>query len=251
VSGEKHWAVHRPVREHPRADEPWSGRRAAVGTRAREKPVIDVTMRPGDALYLPSGWLHSAVAGPGTSIHLTIGVAALTGADVVRELVAELSRRPELRAPLPLNVSDAGPDVLADAVRNITSAFTRSLEAHAATDGAARTAGAVRRSFERMVRPEPVAPLATVNVADDLSPKAVVRMRDGLAAQVEVDANGVHLAAAGVGLRLPAECETAVRALASGERLRAGALPELDEADSLVVTRRLLRSGMLVAETRD
>ena len=30
VSGEKHWSVHAPVREHPRPDEAWSQRRAAV-----------------------------------------------------------------------------------------------------------------------------------------------------------------------------------------------------------------------------
>jgi len=92
VSGEKHWSVHAPVREHPRPDEAWSQRRAAVESRAREKPVIDVVLRPGDALYLPSGWLHSAVARSGPSIHLTVGVAALTGADVIRELVAEQHR---------------------------------------------------------------------------------------------------------------------------------------------------------------
>jgi hypothetical protein len=102
-----------------------------------------------------------------------------------------------------------------------------------------------------MTRPEPVAPLATVDAANDLSPKAVIRLRDGLTAQVDVDATGVHLAAADQALRLPAECEMAIRALASGERLWAGALPDLDEADSLVVTRRLLRSGMLVAEPGD
>jgi ribosomal protein L16 Arg81 hydroxylase len=250
VSGEKHWLVHAPVREHPRPDEPWSERRAAVEARARDKPVIDVVMRPGDALYLPSGWLHSAVARAGTSIHLTIGMQALTGADVVRELVAELSRNPALRAPLPVNGSDADPGVLDAAVREMTAAFMRALQAHAA-DGPARTASAVRRSFERMTRPEPVAPLATVEAASDLSPKAVVRLREGLTARVTVDADGVHLAAAGQGLRLPAATEAAVRALAGGESLWAGALPDLDEADSLVVARRLLRCGMLVTEPRD
>ena len=251
VSGEKHWSVHPPVLEHPRADEPWSPRRKAVEARAREKPVIDVVMRSGDALYLPSGWLHSAVARHGTSIHLTIGVAALTGADVVRELVAEISRYPELRAPLPINGTDSGPGVLDDAVQEITSAFARALEARAAADGPARTADAVRRSFDRMIRPEPVAPLATVDTAADLPPKAVVRLRHGIIAQINVDGDGVRLAAAGQTLRLPAECEVAIRALASGEWLWAGALPDLDEADSLVVTRRLLRSGMLMAEPCD
>ena len=251
VSGEKHWSVHAPVHEHPRADEPWSGRRAAVEARAREKPVIDTVMREGDALYLPGGWLHSAVACGGTSIHLTIGVAALTGADVVRELVAEISRQPKLRSPLPINGSQAERDVLDDAVRDTILAFAQALAAHSAGDGPARTASVVRRSFQRMLRPEPVAPLATAAAADHLSPKDLVRMRDGLGARVDVDDAGVHLAAVGQALRLPAECEKAVRALASGEPHWAGALPNLDEADSLVVTRRLLRSGMLVTESRD
>jgi bifunctional lysine-specific demethylase and histidyl-hydroxylase NO66 len=256
VSGEKHWRVHAPVREHPLPDEPWSKRRAAVDARAREEPVIDVVMRPGDALYLPSGWLHSAVACQGTSIHLTVGVAALTGADVIRAVVAEVSRRPELRAPLPVNggavyEGGAAPDVLDTAVRAVTAAFAEALDAHLAGDGPARTAAAVRQSFQQLTRPEPVAPVATAKAADDLSPKTVVRLRDGLAVRVAADADGVHLTADGQGLRLPAACETAVRALARGERLWAGALPELDEPDSLVVTRRLLRSGMLISERRD
>jgi hypothetical protein len=250
VSGEKHWSVHAPVREHPRPDEGWSQRRAAVESRAREKPVLDVVLRPGDALYLPSGWLHSAVARAGTSIHLTVGVAPLTGADVARELVAELSRSPALRAPLPIVGGDAGPDLLNRAVQQVIAAFGQAVEAERA-DGGGQTAGAVRRSVQRLSRPEPVAPLATLAAANDLSPKAVVRLPDGLAATVTVDDDGVHLAADGQVLRLPGECETAIRALASGERVWAGALPGLDESDSLVVTRRLLRSGLLVSEPRD
>jgi lysine-specific demethylase/histidyl-hydroxylase NO66 len=248
VSGEKRWSVHAPVREHPRADEPWSGQRAAVAARAREEPAIDVVMRPGDALYLPSGWLHSAVARHGTSIHLTIGVAALTGADVIRELVARVSGHPQLRAPLPVNGSAAGPGTLDAAVGELTSAFLKALDRYATSDEAARTAEAVRRSFLDLVRPEPVAPLATVAAASGLAAQAPVRFRDGLTAQITSDPAGTCLTAAGQTLRLPAECELAVRALADGGWLTAGALPGLDEADSLVVSRRLLRSGMLVTK---
>jgi ribosomal protein L16 Arg81 hydroxylase len=249
VVGEKHWRVHAPVLEHPRPDEPWAGRRAAVEARAREEPVIDVVLRPGDALYLPSGWLHSAVAIAETSIHLTVGVAALTGTDVVRQLADELSRSPALRAPLPVSGSEAEPGALEAAVQQATEAFAQALRARSAGDGPERTANAVRRSFQRMVRAEPVAPLATVEAAARLSPATRVRMREGLATTVSVDTGGVHLRADDQALRLPAECEAAVRALANGEQLRAGALPGLDEADSLVVTRRLLRSGLLVARS--
>jgi hypothetical protein len=247
VSGEKRWSVHAPVLEHPRADEPWAGRREAVQARARETPVIDVVMRPGDALYLPSGWLHSAVAGPGTSIHLTIGVAALSGADVVRELVAGISRHPDLRAPLPVSGRGTDPRVLDDAVQKMTLALVQALEKQSAGDGPAATASAVRRALARLTRPEPVAPLATAELAGELAPGTVVRLRDGLAAHVEARPDGVHLSADGQSLRLPAECELAIRSLARGEPRPAGALPELDEADSLVVVRRLLRSGILVA----
>jgi hypothetical protein len=250
ISGEKHWSVHAPVLEHPRAGEPWSQRRAAVDARAREEPVIDVVMRPGDALYLPSGWLHSATAQQGTSVHLTIGVAALTGADVVREIVSEISGMAELRMPLPIAGVAAGPGDLEAVVREITAAVAKALGDYSADD-LSRVAGAVRRSFEQAVRPEPVAPLATVDAASDLSPQAAVRLRDGLVTLATVDAGGVRFAAGGRDLQLPAECAAAVRALASGERLRAGALPGLDEADSLVVTRRFLRCGMLVIDDGD
>ena len=99
VDGEKHWRVHAPVLAHPRADEPWSLHRDAVAARAAEEPVLDVVMRPGDVLYLPRGWLHSATALQGTTIHLTVGVAAFTGADVVSELVASVSGSAALRVP--------------------------------------------------------------------------------------------------------------------------------------------------------
>src|SRR6202012_5489496 len=130
--------------------------------------------------------------------------------------VAEISRRPELRAPLPVNGDGSAPGVLDAAVRAVTAAFAEALDAHLAGDGPARAAAAVRRAFQPMTRPEPVAPLATTDTADGLSPKAVVRLRDGLAARVATDADGVHLTADGQGLLLPAACAAAVRALAGG-----------------------------------
>ena len=250
IAGEKHWSVHAPVLEHPRADEPWSVHRAAVEARAREEPVLDMVMRPGDAFYLPRGWLHSATARRGTSIHLTIGIAAFTGADVVRELVSALAGTPALRAPLPITGS-AAPEELAAAVHEVIAAFTGALDASSSGAGSARITGAMRRNLRRMVRSEPVAPLATVDAAAELPAKAVVRLRDGLDARAAVDAAGVHLRTPGHGLRLPAECEAAIRALADRKPLHAGALPGLGEADSMVVTRRLLRSAMLVIERVD
>jgi len=255
VSGEKHWRIHAPVRTHPRADEPWSQYRAAVESRAREEPVLDVVLRPGDALYLPRGWLHSAVARAGTSIHLTVGVASYTGADVIQELVAAVRGADGLRTPLPIMGTAApndgaggdqtGGSEVSAAVQAVTAAFLDALRTSPAV-GPDQIAAALGGKLRRQVRPEPVAPLATVEAAGHLAGPEIVRVRHGLDVQVTTDTSGVHLKAPDQGLRLPLECEAAIRALAAGESHRAGALPGLDEADSLVVSRRLLRTGFLV-----
>jgi ribosomal protein L16 Arg81 hydroxylase len=247
--------VHAPVRTHPRADEPWSQYRAAVESRAREEPVLDVVLRPGDALYLPRGWLHSAVARAGTSIHLTVGVASYTGADVIQELVAAVRGADGLRAPLPIMGTAASSDEagggqadgteVSAAVQDVTAAFLDALRTSPHVDPD-QIAAALGGKLRRQVRPEPVPPLATVDAAARLSGPELVRVRHGLEVQVTVDAAGVHLKSPDQGLKLPRECEAAIRALAAGEAHRAGALPGLDEADSLVVSRRLLRSGFLV-----
>jgi hypothetical protein len=131
------------------------------------------------------------------------------------------------------------------AVRNVTAAF---LDALRTSPGVApdQIAAALGGRLRRQVRPEPVAPLATVEAAARLSGPEIVRVRNGLDVQVTVDGAGVHLKSPDQGLRLPLECEAAIRALTRHEPHRAGALPGLDEADSLVVSRRLLRSGFLV-----
>ncbi|WP_345713217.1 cupin domain-containing protein, partial [Kineococcus glutinatus] len=86
VDGEKHWTIHPPVVELPLRSQPSS----ALGPdpAAGREPVIDAVLRPGDALYLPRGWLHSARTADERSIHLTVGLLATTWADVLGDVVA-------------------------------------------------------------------------------------------------------------------------------------------------------------------
>src|SRR3712207_7315153 len=67
-----------------------------VQTCALPISVIDAVLRPGDALYLPRGYLHSATALGAISAHLTVGIhsvtrwaAAESALDLVRVLAAE------------------------------------------------------------------------------------------------------------------------------------------------------------------
>ena len=245
ISGEKRWVVHEPVREHPFADEPWSQRAAAVADRAAETPAIETVLRPGDALYLPSGWIHSAVAQGGTTVHVTVGMPALTLADVGRDLMETALRSDPLREPLPVGVDVRDPAQLADAVRRAADALVAALSERGDADRAAEVLG---RRLTRMTRPEPVRPLATVDALAELDPSAIVRWRHGLRAEVDATGAEVALRLPDRVLHLPPQTAAAIDALRSGRSAEAGALAELDEHDSLVVSRRLLREGVLVVD---
>ena len=120
VSGEKRWIIHAPVHPGPGLDR----HRAAVAAAGAGEPVIDQVLRPGDALYLPRGWIHSATALGDTSIHLTVGMAAYTRADVVDTLLSLVGDTAELRASLPFGIDVADPAQLRPIVVEVVGALT-------------------------------------------------------------------------------------------------------------------------------
>ena len=242
IAGAKHWTIHEPVHRHPLADQPWTDHRADVSARAREKPVIDAVFEPGDVLYLPRGWIHSAVAQGETSIHLTIGVRAATRHDLLTALIRRAADDPALRAPLPLGVGTATADLSFD--RAATAAAVLRLLDAATSDDA--ISSALQSTFERATRPAPVRPLATIDLLTALDPSTIVGWRAGLRGRIDTDDESVRIVLPTKTITLPGEAASAVRALRDQDS-PAGALPDLDAASSLVVARRLLREGVLVA----
>ncbi|MGY4642662.1 cupin domain-containing protein [Cellulomonas sp. URHB0016] len=248
VHGEKHWTVHAPVHPDPLRSQPWSGHRDAVAARGAEPPVIDATFRPGDALYLPRGWIHSATALGGISIHLTIGIAAYTRHDVVQEVLAGLAASPALRTSLPFGLDLADPATSAQAVDSTLGELAAALE-KARSDPA--TAEGVRRHlaarFARDVPAAPVGPLATVEVLARLGVDDVVMRRDGLSVRLSAEGSLAVLHLDGTRITLPVAAEPALRVLVTGSPVRVGDLPGLDDGSAVVVARRLVREGVLVA----
>jgi ribosomal protein L16 Arg81 hydroxylase len=242
IAGAKHWRIHEPVHRHPLADQPWTDHRDAVAERARLEPAIDATFEPGDVLYLPRGWIHSAEALGGTSIHLTIGVRAATRHDILTRLLARAGQDERLRAPLPLGTgTDDGLGVDADIAATIGAALE--LMDAAQHDGTIQAA--LQQAFWSAVRPAPVRPLSTVDLMSDIAPTVTIGWRAGLRARIEDDERTVRIVLPGKTIALPAEASAAVHALRE-HPVAAGALAGLDADSSLVVARRLLREGIAV-----
>lgn len=247
LAGRKHWTVHAPVHPDPLRDQPWNDHADAVAARARDgAPDIDAVLEPGDVLYLPRGWLHAATALGGVSAHLTVGVHVVTRFALVEALTALVAQDPRLRASLPLGIDVADPAALAphlDAVRDALAGALSGVDAE-------EVARHVRRRVWQGGRPEPVGPLATTAFTAGLAAGDAVRLRLGLLHRLVPCGERVRLELPDRRIELPASCGEPLRALLSGEACRVGSLPGMDEADQLVLVRRLLREGVLVPASR-
>ncbi len=249
VAGEKHWTIHAPVLDDPLRTQPWNDRAAAVAAAAEREPVIDAVLRPGDALYLPRGYLHSAVALGQISAHLTIGVhpvtrwaAAESALDLVRVLAAEDR---ELRRSLPLGLDLADPAAVRDDVRTVVAALQEWLGRVDPDEVAER----LRSRTWSQVRPEPVAPLAQATAAAALSPDTVLRLRRRLRcvlhdAPATADGERVALVAGRRRLEFPASARAALSGLLDTGELEVADLAGLDAADQLTLARRLVTESI-------
>jgi ribosomal protein L16 Arg81 hydroxylase len=232
VAGEKRWLVYEPVWPLPLKHQRYSSALGEPGP-----PVLDVTLRPGDTLYLPRGWLHEAATSGTDSLHITVGVNVHTWLDALRAALDECGDDLEFRrAP-----SEDGADALLERLRERL-----------------RPGEVVRRRRERLLRSRArVRPsgLRSLGALDELSVETPVMRQAALLFDLRADAEAVTLSFAGKTLVFPAYVRAEVEAIAAAEGpVRVHDLPgDLDDAGRLVLVRRLVREGFLAvsAERRD
>lgn len=227
IEGTKRWVLHEPVHPDPLRDQPWTDRRSAVAEAAKGEAHLDVVLEPGDALYLPRGWLHAAQAQGAVSIHLTLGIHTWTrhglAEQLAQEALALLAEDPEMRGSLPLGVDGPGGEL--DTVRE------RLVAALAAADPTPR----FQRTRRGQGRPAPLGPLAQLAAVQDLGPGSPVRLRGALEARLE----GPRLSTRVGWLDFAESDLPSVSCLLDGEVHTAGEL-------GVELVERLLRAGVLV-----
>ncbi|NYF58764.1 cupin domain-containing protein [Micromonospora purpureochromogenes] len=244
VDGRKHWRIHPPVLPDPLEQQPWGGRADEVAATADGPAALDVVLAPGDALYLPRGWLHSAQAQESSSLHLTVGIRALTRYAMVEELLTLAAEDPRLRAGLPFGTDVADPDAVEPELTETVEALRDWL---LRVDPAAVAARLRQRAWPA-ARPAPIRPLAQAAALAALDADSRIAPRAGLRWQLTAtDDHRVALRLPDRTITLPGTCEPAVRTLLTGTVTRVGDLPGLDDdADRLVLARRLLREAVAV-----
>jgi len=244
VSGRKRWMVHAPVLADPLPGQDWEQHRAAVTARAAEPPLLDLVLQPGDALYLPRGYLHSAVAQGETSIHLTVGVHPVTRYALLKHLLAEAAGEPGLRASLPLGGDLSEESRLAGPLHETVRAFAAFAESGRLPQVAARLADELAGS----TRPEPIEPMAQLAALAALTPQTRCRLRPGLRPRLERRTDALVVRALDTSVSLPPAAEAALEPVLAGRPVTAAELPGLDAAAALDLVRRLLTAAVLVPD---
>jgi hypothetical protein len=222
ISGEKHWRVYEPLWELPLKQQRYS---KALGEHG--PPVLELTLRAGDTLYLPRGWLHDALTSETDSLHLTVGVNVYTWVEAIRAALEECEEDVEFRRSVP----EDG-EVEADLLDR--------LAARLSPEEVARRA---RARFVSGRRPILDGQLEEVRALESIAVDTPLERRPTVIA----DLHGATLSFEGKHVTFPERVREELEALvAADEPFTAAGLPgDLDDESRLVLVRRLIREGFL------
>jgi len=118
--GAKTWELYPPLVEYPARPHSFTpeelAARRADGT-VPDPPYLTVELRAGDVLWLPHGWIHNGFTTGEWSLHVTLGLGAITRADLITPLLRALAGDVRARTPLPPNPAPDEDAVRAEALR--------------------------------------------------------------------------------------------------------------------------------------
>ena len=224
ISGEKRWLVYEPVWELPLKDQRYD---ASMGDPG--EPVLDVTLSPGDTLYLPRGWMHEATTSDSDSLHLTVGVNVYTWLDAFRSALDECAADAEFRRSPAGDASDLV-DRLAERL---------------GSDDVARR---MRAKLVHTRRPVLDGQVGQLRALRDLGPETEVERRETVLADLGLRDGHAVLAFEGRELEFPERLRDELAfVLAADGPFRPSDLPgKLDADGRLVLVSRLVREGFLL-----
>ncbi|HSU01526.1 MAG TPA: cupin domain-containing protein [Nocardioides sp.] len=199
----------------------------------------ELLLEPGVVAYLPTGTPHAARAQEAVSLHLTIGINQLTWRQLVSRLVGEV-------------LDDVADDHLPAGYLTDPGRLTAGLGERlaAVADAVRRLDGpaAAQDQAERFLSQRPPrmagALLDREALAHGLRDSTRLRRRPGHPCELVDDGDTVRVLLGDRVLRVPARVREALELVAARPELTPADLP-LDPASALVLTRRLVREGLL------
>lgn len=102
IAGEKVWRIYEGRLDRPIAHPAYKTLPQSYHDKHKGGVALEVTLRPGDLLYIPRGTYHDALASSAATIHVSFGVTHMIGFDVLNTLLDHAIADPLFRTNLPL-----------------------------------------------------------------------------------------------------------------------------------------------------
>jgi cupin superfamily protein len=201
----------------------------------------EILLEPGLSMYLPTGTPHAARSQDQASLHVTVGINRLTYRDVLRRLSDQVLSDSRYDEPLPAGyVGD--PSRLVQRLAEELASFTAGLtDLDVAAVAEERTA-----AFLRERTPALRGGLADLVALDDIDGDTLLERRRTAACVLRSEAEHLVVLLGDRELRMPTRLLEPMEFVRDHDAFRVVELsPWLDESSRLVVTRRLVREGLL------
>jgi hypothetical protein len=255
IAGSKHWALYSSPEILPLENVPLLGfeklgdatqYRGApvvsnvVAQTAGEEPIHEFVMQPGDLLYLPRGFVHEARTSEDISVHVTIGIHALTWLDLIAVSLGQFGHKdPRFRKALPVGFNErvAGASIKENFAA-LLEAFSQNADVSSALE---EIGGSLIWNQQAIGEGSIIETEATALTAD-----TTVERRPGLLSRFVVDGDFVRIAAAHSDVSLPRDFEPALRFVSENKSFRVGAIPgALSDHSKINLVNRLIKNGFL------
>jgi ribosomal protein L16 Arg81 hydroxylase len=238
VEGVKHWRLYRDQIRLPLAGQPHRKDEAEPWEQLEE-----FDLHPGDAIYIPRGFGHDAVALGATSLHMTVGIVPVTWATVLIEAVEyAVKRQPEFRKSLPLGFANDPQKRAAaeDLLLELVDEFRRDLRPAPIIDNAAEIA-------LQSIRPPLEGHLLDLNRSSAVDVETRLLRRTGIGVTLSAADDKVCLRFHGKVIRFPSIVEPDLKFVTAHDgEFTAAQLPgDLDDASRLTLLRHLITEGLV------
>ena len=108
VEGEKTWRVFEGRLDNPLNHPRFKVLDQAYHDKARGRVMMEVTLSPGDLLYIPRGQYHDALAASQGTIHVSFGATSVIGMDLIDEAFERAVEDPAFRGSMPRLKAEGG-----------------------------------------------------------------------------------------------------------------------------------------------